>query len=175
MRPSPIQLQRIIYTKVSVAPNVDLGDASPRAIAFDFEGVNVKAKLGMAAKKGQEDEPRDFMVNLEILIDNKEGKPTPYAIDIGVIGLFNVLPSLDKNRREDLLTVNGASILYGAIREMVTSITSRFALGALTLPGMNFEDHEPSRKKALSESGKNGFVENKDTKPASSESKKSST
>lgn len=175
MRPSPLQLQRVIYTKVSVAPNSELGDAPPRAIAFDFEGVNIKAKLGTAIKKGQEEDPRDFMVSLDILIDNKEGKPTPYSVDVGVIGLFNLLPSLDKNRREGLLTVNGASILYGAIREMVTSITSRFAPGSLTLPGMNFEDHAPSHPKAIKADEKSARAEDEEVKSTRKKSKKSSS
>jgi len=117
-----------------------------RAVGFNFEGVNIHAKVGTALKKGQEDDPRDFLVNLEIVIDNKEGKPSPYQVDVGVVGVFSVLPSLPKEKREDLLTVNGASILYGAIREMVLSLTSRFAGGALTLPGMNFEDDAPSSR-----------------------------
>lgn len=100
--------------------------------------------------------------------------PTPYAIDIGVIGLFNVLPTLDKNKREGLLTANGASILYGAIREMVTSMTSRFAPGPLTLPGMNFEDHDPSRTKTVKSDEKAALAESKEAKAIRKGSKKSS-
>ncbi|MEI6302988.1 MAG: hypothetical protein WCR74_16215 [Betaproteobacteria bacterium] len=145
MRPSPLQLRHVIYTKVSVLPNAidkktegKLGSTS--AVGFDFVGVSIRAKVGSALKAGQDDDPRDFLVDLDIVIDNKEGKPTPYGIDIGVVGVFNVLPSLPKEKRQDLVTVNGASILYGVIREIVLLLTSRFSSGALTLPGMNFED-----------------------------------
>lgn len=148
MRPSPIQLQHVIYEKVSIRPQEGTKDVPTRAAGFNFEGVNIRAKVGIALKKGQEDDPRDFLVSLEITIDNKEGKLSPYCVDVGVVGVFNVLPSLPKEKREDLLTVNGASILYGAIREMVLSLTSRFASGSLTLPGMNFEDDAPSNRAA---------------------------
>ncbi len=140
MRPSPIQLRHVIYTKVAVAPSVSEKNSVGKTIGFDFNGVNIRAKVGVAGKPGQEDDPRDFLIDLEITIDNAEGKTAPYNVDIGVIGVFNVLPGLPKEKRESLVTVNGASILYGAIREIVLSLTSRFASGVLTLPGMNFED-----------------------------------
>ncbi len=117
-----------------------------QAVGFDFEGVGIRANIGTARREGQQEDPRDFLVNLEIVVDNKEGKPAPYNIDVGVVGVFNVLPSLPKERREDLVTVNGASILYGVIREVVLLLTSRFSAGALTLPGMNFEDSAPSTR-----------------------------
>ena len=146
MRPSPIQLRHVIYTKVAVAPTVSERDSPSAAIGFNFDGVNIHAKVGVASKPGQQENPRDFLIDLEITIDNAEGKAAPYNVDIGVIGVFNVLPGLPKEKRENLVTVNGASILYGAIREIVLSLTSRFASGALTLPGMNFEDAAPLAK-----------------------------
>lgn len=141
MRASPLQLRHVFYSKVSVLRNPsDVKEPRQHAAGFDFEGANIRAKVGTALRKGQDDDPRDFVVNLEILIDSKEGKPVPYIVDIGVVGVFNVLPSLPKEKRQDLIAANGASILYGVIREIVLSLTSRFSAGALTLPGMNFED-----------------------------------
>ena len=148
MRPSPIQLRHLIYNKVAVSPNHSEEESPGRAVGFDFDGVNIRAKVGIARKPGQERDPRDFLVNLEIRIDSKEGKAAPYDIDVGVVGVFEVLPSLAREKREDLVTVNGASILYGVIREAVLSLTSRFVGGALTLPGMNFEDDAPSLRAA---------------------------
>lgn len=142
MRPSPIQLLHVIYRRIAVMESRPNKKAT--VIGFDFQGVRLKAKVGSALKKGQEADPRDFVVDLELAIDNKDGKPTPYDLDIAVVGVFNVLPSLPIERREDLVTVNGASILYGAIRELVLGLTSRFSSGPMTLPGMNFEDHAPS-------------------------------
>jgi preprotein translocase subunit SecB len=144
MRPSPIQLMHLVYKKVAVAENTDLMNKKPSGLGFDFEGVRLKANLGTGIKSGQENDPRDFLIDLEISIDNKEGKPTPYVLNVAVLGIFKVLPSLPLEKRQDLLTVNGASILYGVIREMVLSLTSRFPSGPLTLPGMNFQDHVSS-------------------------------
>ena len=146
MRPSPIQLRHVIYTKVAVAPTVSERDSPGPAIGFNFDGVKIHAKVGVAGKPEQQEDPRDFLIDLEITIDNAEGKTVPYNVDIGVTGVFNVLPGLPKEKRVNLVAVNGASILYGAIREIVLSLTSRFASGALTLPGMNFEDIAQSSK-----------------------------
>jgi len=147
MRPSPIQLKHAIYEKVLVCPHAGVPLAQAKGREFDFEGVNVRTSVKTALKQGQKDDPRDFLIRLNIGIDNKTGKKAPYDIDVGVVGVFNVLPSLPIERREDLVTVNGASILYGVIREIVLSLTSRFASGPLTLPGMNFEDSAPSRQR----------------------------
>src|SRR5687767_4402692 len=135
MRPSPIQLLHVVYRRVAVYEYKGKQQpTSSTAIGFDFQGVNIRAKVACGTKKGQADNPRDFLVDLEILIDNQEGKPTPYNIDVGILGVFKVLPSLPADRREDLVTVNGASILYGTIREIVLGLTSRFSPGAMTLP-----------------------------------------
>lgn len=48
------------------------------------------------------------------------------------------------------MVVNGLSILYGAIRELCTTITSRMPHGAICLPGANFLDHRPSLNKKTS-------------------------
>lgn len=147
MRPSPLQLQRVLYRKVSVLPTpTPEGETAVKAAGFDFDQVSIRSAIGSGARAGQEEDPKDFLVNLEIGIDNKDGKPAPYCIDIEVAGVFHVLPSLPKEKRLDLVTVNGASILYGVIREIVSLLTSRFASGTLTLPGMNFEDSLPSKQ-----------------------------
>ena len=154
MRPSPIQLKHVVYSKVLVEPFiVDGKEQEQPAVDFDFQGVNVRSKIGCGKKAGEEVDPRDFFVELEIEIDNKLGKQAPYSVAISVLGLFNVLPSLAAEKREDLIVVNGASILYGVIREMTLSLTSRFAAGPFTLPGMNFEEDAPSkvREKAAKE------------------------
>ena len=145
MRPSPIQLKHVIYSKVFVEPLAIENQEPTPAPEFDFKGVNVRAKISFGQKAGEEADPREFFVSLEIEIDNKIGKQTPYSVSMSVLGLFNVLPGLAVEKREDLIVVNGASILYGVIREMTLSLTSRFAAGPLTLPGMNFEDDAPSR------------------------------
>lgn len=151
MRPSPIQLLHVVYKRVCITESGRGG--VPTAIGFDFQGVGFRARVSSALKKGQEENPQDFLIDLDVAIENKEGKPSPYEIDMSVLGVFKVLGSLPMERREDLVTVNGASILYGAIREMVLNVTSRFSAGPLTLPGMNFEDHAPSRKKPVVEGG----------------------
>ena len=147
MRPSPIQIKQVVYSKIIVEPNDAYESTPTSALNFDFLGVNLKSRIGHGLAKGQEADPKDFFIELEIGIDNKQGKATPYRIEIAVLGLFTVLPSLVIEKREDLVVINGASILYGIIREMTLSLTSRFASGPLTLPGINFEDHMPSQKK----------------------------
>lgn len=168
MRPSPIQLKHVVYEKIFVCPHASTPLAETKSRDFDFDGVSIRAAVKTGLMHGQRDDPRDFLIRLSISIDNKTGKKAPYDIDIGVIGIFNVLPSLPIERREDLVTVNGASILYGAIRETVLSLTCRFAVGALTLPGMNFEDTAPSVRRGEDKNRALSQVEVRQAKIASS-------
>lgn len=80
--------------------------------------------------------------------NNGDGKKAPYAITAAIMGGF--IYSGDKSEEDalDLVVVNGLSILYSSLREMILTTTSRMINGALYLPGANFMDHAPSRRKA---------------------------
>ncbi len=48
----------------------------------------------------------------------------------------------------DLIVVNGASMIYGSIREMISNVTSRSMAGPLLLPSLSFIDSKPSLQKS---------------------------
>jgi preprotein translocase subunit SecB len=66
----------------------------------------------------------------------------------GIVRMHLTKPDGQAEERRVLALVNGASLLYGTVREMVSSITSRSAHGPLLLPSLNFQDlakHEPEK------------------------------
>lgn len=147
MLASIIQLKELAFQRIKVEAAESVEDISPGvANRFDFNNVKFRVDLETAslAPEGQP-EPVGFAITLGIAIDNSEGKLAPYKIDVVALGLIEVAETVEKEKREDLATVNGASLIYGAIREMVTTLTSRCISGPLVLPTMDFRDQTLKR------------------------------
>ena len=66
------------------------------------------------------------------------GTEEPYHIHCQIVGQFLVDEALDREDLDRLVAVNGASILYSSLREMLLIVTGRSAWGAMQLPTVNF-------------------------------------
>lgn len=164
MTPSLLQVSKIVFTKVNIEPiyspfdentSDSNGERSIIDIAnFDFEKVMMSIGISTGVADGQGDNPTDYFVELKFAIPNDKGKVCPYKIDIGVAGIIKVSEAFPLEKRDDLVTVNGTSVLMGAVREMVTNITSRSVFGPLTLPTLNFTDHAKKPIKNKKDVGK---------------------
>jgi preprotein translocase subunit SecB len=134
---SPLQMERLLFTKVHVEVNNSL-DEDVYAPDFNFEGVDIKTEILSAIKEGQEEDPTNFMVMVRIIISNEpeKSKSAPYSVDVHAQALFYLNPVFPVEKRANIVKVNGSSMIIGAIREVVTQITSRSAYGPLTLPSL---------------------------------------
>ncbi len=150
MQLSPLQLLEYTFDGVSVIP-VEGYEADP---AFAPGLVFFPGKLAMSADTGlalldEKEKYSDFGVKLTLRVGPKEDAQAPYNIQISVRGIVRMhLTQVDGQAEERRVRalVNGASLLYGAVREMVSTITSRSAHGPLLLPSLNFQDlasHKP--------------------------------
>lgn len=136
MQPSPLQLIRLCFSDINIKPEQVESDWKD-AKEFNFNDVSI----GEAANTIIiEDNPPIYRVILRIAIGNEEGKKAPYKIDICAYGDFHISTKISPEERYNLVTVNGCSMLYGAIRELVMTLTSRFSYGMMTLPSTNFLD-----------------------------------
>jgi preprotein translocase subunit SecB len=141
MKVSPLQPQGIAFEEVSVQCEFDDQGDPISALDFDFQSVKLQCEVGYA----DHDAPDSMLVSLRLRIPNTDGKKAPYRVNIAVTGLFKWLKKDNpREQRRDLTVVNGATILYGSIREMTLNITSRSASGPMLLPAVNFEDNRPS-------------------------------
>ena len=146
MRPSVIQLRQLVFKGIHLDP-VDPTEDSPPidASSFDFEGVIFRVNLGCepltAGEEG--DDPSRFVIILGIALDNTERKPAPYLLDITALGLIAIDEKVEPEKRTNLAAINGASLIYGAIRELVTTLSARSVAGPFVLPTMDFRDHLP--------------------------------
>jgi preprotein translocase subunit SecB len=127
---SPLQLSRLVFTKVHV-------DSSTPTIEGNSE-IMTSATLGANLDNKND---RHSLLKLLVRFGPAEGKPNVYSGELEVVGEFLVAPEYPLEKAPLLAFVNGASILYGAVREMVTNITARSPLGIpLVLSSMSFTD-----------------------------------
>jgi preprotein translocase subunit SecB len=130
------------FTKILVSPAKELAFASDiSSTPIDWNEIVFGSKIDFGwAENQDEKDRRAFAVRLLVTINNKEGKPSPYLVDVGVMGFFTLLGEIPNDERESIAKVNGASLLYGVVRELLYSLTARFPAGPAILPSMNFFD-----------------------------------
>lgn len=154
MRIAPIQVGEIYFSHINVeldTRHLPEGDEAPANVVFDFNNVTIVTKAGMTPLPEGEN-PGRFLVTLRVQVENKNSKDaeqrfSPYLIDIEAAAQVAVLPgATDMDDKEDLVRVNGTSVLWSAIREQVSSLTARMPAGTVLLPTVNFLD---LRKKSL--------------------------
>jgi preprotein translocase subunit SecB len=141
---SPLQLMEYTFDGVSVMP-VDGYEADPE---FAPGLVFFPGKLAMSAETGlalldEQEKYTDFGVKLNLRVGPKEAAQAPYNIQVSVRGTVRMHLTQAQGQAEERRVralVNGASLLYGAVREMVSTITSRSAHGPLLLPSLSFQD-----------------------------------
>lgn len=145
---SPLQLEYLVFTKTYVEvyePFEVINDLL--AAQFDFDGVNLQVQYTVSQQKHS---TTNFLVTLNVAALNNEAmdKKTPYTFDVSVQGVFKLADSFECDNRYDVVQVNGAAMLYGAIREMLQQVTARSILGPLLLPTLHFLPESTGNKKS---------------------------
>lgn len=144
MQLSPLQLLEYTFDGVSILP-VDGYVADPE---FSTGLVFLPGKLGMLADTGlalltEEASYSDFDVRLTLRVGPKEDGSAPYQVVVSVRGVVRMHLTQASDQAEERRVralVNGVSLLYGVVREMVSNITSRSVHGQLLLPSLSFAD-----------------------------------
>lgn len=149
MRTAPIQLSQISFRRVSVeldAARIPADGSTPTDVSFDFDGVNIATHVSFSPAEESERPGTALFLALRVVIDNQaagEGSVrfSPYLVDIEAGALVHALPGAEAlGDIEDLVVVNGTSMLWSAIREQVCNLTARMPAGQVMLPTVNFHD-----------------------------------
>jgi preprotein translocase subunit SecB len=83
--------------------------------------------------------PNEWQLELTIKIASVDPtNPFLYDLEVIVIGIVEVRAELPEEQKKQIAVVNGFSILYGAVREMVINLTCRSPYGPLTIPTITF-------------------------------------
>jgi len=90
------------------------------------------------------DHPRKFLLILRVeLGSNTPEQDSPYTATLTIEGEFEVAEGYNAAPMDDLVNVTGASMLYGACREMLANLTARSVHGMSTLPSVSFLSTKP--------------------------------
>lgn len=150
MKPSHLSLLDLTFlcTRVELNPKYE-GKASD----FDFDG----AMLHWGVRHGKRDENSAWWVGVEFATGDNDKTNCPYLIEMKAVALFDVSEHVPIEEHERFVYENGASLVYGAIREMVSTITARSAYGGLMLPTASFfgsfDERTQEEKSAESKDG----------------------
>lgn len=139
MHSSPLNLDHYVLTVLRLE-ETKRGPISPKASTdrVSIKDSEIRALIDIGEPK-QPTEPPHFAIRLTIHVEPKSGnKKFPYRMEVGVQGFFTVLHSKGPTDARNLAAVNGTSMLYGVIRELVLSHTIRFAAGPVMLPSVHF-------------------------------------
>jgi preprotein translocase subunit SecB len=120
-----------------------------RPVAIPEDKSDFEPSLKVSAYTGQtNDVPLDWMIGLQL--DSPEDLPSwfPYKLSIEAVGFVRVPADMPPNIQEDVVVRNGAALLYGAMRELVVSLSGRAHLPTYFLPTVTFDNLEKEPEKA---------------------------
>ena len=149
MQLSPLQLDEIRFLSTRIEPRIlpDLENPGEKYEPYQFHNTKFSCTIEhVNATESDESPETKFIVAMTITLPDEGESPPPYIIHIRCVGYFSILKSAfpDFTRRYDVGVVNGASLLYGSIREQISNITARSWYGPLILPTMSFQTYAPS-------------------------------
>ena len=136
MEPSRLRLETYHLTRISVIPRPNI-DATPLGQFADFNDVELGSNVSLH-QLTEKDGP-NVRQGLSLVLTAKPSEVCtfPYHIEMEMMGVFDT-NDLPEAKRDVLLLVNGASMLYSAMREMLLTITQRCMHGPVLLPSVNF-------------------------------------
>lgn len=144
---SPVQLLKSQFVKISVELRNDAAPeptgASP--VELDIEHMtHIEKCHDVQYTEGPNSGLHHYILALGIRSSQEKEHPHPYKFEIVVTGIIAVDPKQFKpdNNSDDSAAKFGFSILYGQIREMLTTTTGRMLAGQFILPTMSFMDEK---------------------------------
>lgn len=136
MEPSRLKLEAYHLVRISIAPYPD-ADAIPLGQFADFDNLEFSSEVSFHdLREAKEDNSRQGL-SLAISVKRGEAKTFPYQIETEMFGVFDA-SGFPEEKRVPLVLVNGASMLYSAMREMLLATTQRCLHGPVMLPSVHF-------------------------------------
>lgn len=135
---SPIQARRHWVRKIVFEPRVGT-----------LKSSKYHADISLRHRKCKE----HWHVHLKIVFGGHESSEANYSGHIEFEGIFDVHPEFPAEKTEDLVRMNGGAILYGAIRELILTLSSRSQHGPYEMPTIDarmfLNKQKPDEKAAI--------------------------
>lgn len=146
---SPLQLRHYHFKALSVrsTPDYDMDAADFGGTPYPQmkpERIATRIILGTAT----DTQKQNFLVELHLAYEPEPGELFPYTLQAEIEGIFELDSSAPLEEQKHLVAVNGASLLAGAIREQILSLTARHQYGPILIPSLSFRglESKPSPK-----------------------------
>lgn len=163
MMPSPIQLLQLNFKRVHVEIDPERAPAealNPLTTVFVFDGVSITTEVGLGEIDLAHERGAMYLVTLRLMVDNQpsadepDRKFSPYRIDMEAAGVVLLPQGAEKlGPPADLVTVNGAALLWSALREQLLTLTARMPAGPVMLPTVHFHDLKQAAQQAAQQAG----------------------
>lgn len=139
MQPSPLQLLQHSFEVVHIDAVNDF-DNTDRDTSFVVSpvGMNLSSETGVQ-ELHSEQSWSDYGLQFRLNFAPKTERAVPYRGQLTVHGVVRMHGQDDVLERKKIAVVNGVSLLYGIIRDMVCAVTSRGVHGQMLLPTLNFK------------------------------------
>lgn len=145
MKLSPLQLDHYHFTGISILsrPDINVEAAESEGLPYPQISPNdIKTVVSLGEPEGEND-PHQFVVLLHISCDPVADSPFPYVFAVSLEGVFTIKHDGPLDERKKLVVCNGASMLFGAAREALLSLSARQKYGPILLPSGNFNGMGP--------------------------------
>ncbi len=140
MKISPLQLNQYFITDLLFTANRDHNPAAPvklKATDLDVQPTCLPNK----------DNPRAWQVTLRITQKPIAEANAPYSFSLEVVGFFEVAETYAAEKVAAFVETNGTSMLYGAARAILKTVTATGPYVPVLLPTVSF--YTPETKKVL--------------------------
>lgn len=140
MKPlSPLQLKHYHFKALSIRsmPDFDMDAADYGGTPYPHmkpERIATRIILGTAT----DTQKQNFLVELHLAYEPEPGELFPYTVHTEVEGIFELDSAEPQDEQKQIVAVNGASLLVGAIREQILSLTARHQYGPVLIPSLSF-------------------------------------
>ncbi len=120
---SPIQLEEHKILRIQFDTRIIEGEPAPLV----FRHAITVAQ--------QDEQGTRWLVRLDVqFLPETDAGTAPYVGEVAVVGVFTLTADFPQEKASDMVHMNGGAILYGAARELLSSITARGIHGAIMLP-----------------------------------------
>lgn len=139
MKTSPLILHDYFVTALDFSVNKAFDPTKGHDL--NFSALRVTPLMIDASRPGAK------QLTLNICYQPGAEENAPYLFSLEIVGILEVSDKVAEEKRQKLLEVNGASMLYGAAREILRSVSANSPFTALLLPSVSF--YPPKEKESL--------------------------
>ena len=131
MKTSPLTLKRYVVARMAITANREFKLDQP--VNMSMDDFTVTNELVPSTYKDAA-----WQIILQIQLRANPQRNFTYSFDLDLVGYFDVAPEYPEDKRDQLLHVNGSSMLYGAAREIIRNLSAQGPFQPLLLPSVSF-------------------------------------